>query len=121
MNVLSFFLYYNLSEFASPSEARDPSILQEHIRKTQANKVEFGEQLKKLFEKFGFDSIAYKNEVEGLTNPNAIKSYISFKPQDIRRKIDAMFVDPKSRSSFLGIGGSALAAPALMEQNEWNR
>ena len=74
-----------------------------------------------MFEKFGFDSIAYKNEVEGIMNKNAIKSYISFKPQDIRRKIDAMFVDPKSKSSLMGIGGGALVAPALTEQNEWNR
>ena len=112
---------YLLSDFARPSEARDPAILQEHIRKTQANKVEFGEQLQKLFEKFGFDSIAYKNEVEGIMNKNAIKSYISFKPQDIRRKVDAMFIDPKSKSSLMGIGGGALVAPALTEQNEWNR
>ena len=112
---------YNLSEFASPSEPTDPAILQEHIMKTELNKVEFGEQLKKLFEKFGFDSIAYKNEVEGIMNKNAIKSYISFKPQDIRRKVDAMFIDPKSKSSLMGIGGGALVAPALTEQNEWNR
>jgi len=93
---------------------------EKYHRALKVNKHEFSGRLKNLLEKFGFDSIAYKNEVEGLANPNAIKSYISFKPQDVRQFRFAAGLNPKSRSSLAGIGAGALVAPALLD-NERSR
>ena len=90
------------------------------LEKSELNKQAFGKELKKLLEKFGFDSIAYKNEVEGLINKNAIKSYISFKPQDVRQSRFAAFISGKDPSSLGSIGAGALVAPALLD-NERSR